>query len=145
MSFCEDDDIHGYWSLTYLRISDVEPSPGPRLNKKTIFRMYGIPMLKIRRSRDRLLIHMGIPIRVRRHLCIETASCFLAQTTQQDDGGWLKLHKRDILKSHSASSANEVGRPIPTSHPQIVIVVCCEYRQIAIFLGIRYHHLGEIV
>ena len=32
----------------------------------------GIPMLKIRRSQDRLIFNMGIPILVRRHLYIET-------------------------------------------------------------------------
>ena len=36
---------------------------------------YGIPMLKIRRSWERLMFNMGIPILVRRHLYIETASC----------------------------------------------------------------------
>ena len=48
-------------------------SPGPRLNIKTIFPGMGIPMLKIRRSRDRLIFNMGIPILVRWHLHIETA------------------------------------------------------------------------
>ena len=33
---------------------------------------YGIPMLKIRRSQDRLIFNMGIPIPVRRHIYIET-------------------------------------------------------------------------
>ena len=33
----------------------------------------GIPMLKIRRSQDRLIFNMGIPILVRLHLYIETA------------------------------------------------------------------------
>ena len=47
---------------------------GPRLNIKTVFPMYGIPMLKIRRSRDRLIFNMGNPILVRRHLYIETAA-----------------------------------------------------------------------
>ena len=36
----------------------------------------GIPVLKIRRSRDRLIFNMGIPILVRRHLYIETALRF---------------------------------------------------------------------
>ena len=40
----------------------------------------GIPMLKIIRSRDRLIFNMGIPILVRRHLYIETAPCFLIGT-----------------------------------------------------------------
>ena len=47
--------------------------PGSRLNIKTVFPRYGIPMLKIRRSRDRLIFNMGIPILVRRHLYIEMA------------------------------------------------------------------------
>ena len=37
---------------------------------KTVFSRYGIPMLKIRRSRDRLIFNMEIPILVRRHLYI---------------------------------------------------------------------------
>ena len=34
----------------------------------------GISMLKIRRSRDRVIVNMGIPILVRRHLYIETTA-----------------------------------------------------------------------
>ena len=44
-----------------------------RIKMKTIFPRYGIPMLKIRQSRDRLIFNMGIPILVSRHLYIETA------------------------------------------------------------------------
>ena len=36
---------------------------------------YGIPILKIRQSRDRLIFNMGIHILVRGHLYIETAPC----------------------------------------------------------------------
>ena len=39
----------------------------------TVFPCMGIPMLKTRRSQDRLIFNMGIPILVRRHLYIETA------------------------------------------------------------------------
>ena len=46
---------------------------GFRLNIRTVFPRYGIPMLKIRRSWDRLFFNMGIPILVRRHLYIEMA------------------------------------------------------------------------
>ena len=42
-----------------------------RLHIKT-FPCMGIPMLKIRRSRDRLIFNMAFPILVRRHLYIET-------------------------------------------------------------------------
>ena len=38
--------------------------PEPRLNVKTVFPRYGIPVLKIRRPRDRLIFNVGIPIRV---------------------------------------------------------------------------------
>ena len=48
-------------------------SPGPRLNIKMVFAGTRISMLKIRRSRDRLIFNMGIPILVRRHIYIETA------------------------------------------------------------------------
>ena len=39
----------------------------------------GISMLKIRRSRDRLIFNMGIPILMRWHLYIETAPCTAPQ------------------------------------------------------------------
>ena len=38
----------------------------------TVFPGYGIPILKIRRSRDRLIFNMGIPILIRRHLYIKS-------------------------------------------------------------------------
>ena len=44
---------------------------GPRFNIKTVCPSYGIPMLKIRRSRDRLTFSMGIPILVIWHLYIQ--------------------------------------------------------------------------
>ena len=47
---------------------------GPRLNIKTVFPMYGISTLNIRRSWDRLMYNMGIPILARQHLYIETVS-----------------------------------------------------------------------
>ena len=47
--------------------------PGPHLNIKTLFPGMEIPMLKIRRSQDRLIFNMGIPILVRRHFYIEKA------------------------------------------------------------------------
>ena len=50
----------------------MQEPPGPRLNIKTVFIRFGIHMLKIRRSRDRLILNMGIPILVRLHIYIET-------------------------------------------------------------------------
>ena len=41
---------------------------GPYHSIKTIFPRYGIPMLKSRRSWDRLIFNIGIPRLVRRHL-----------------------------------------------------------------------------
>ena len=53
----------------------------PRFNIKTIFPDVVIPMLKIRRSPDRLIFNMGIPILIRWHIYIEAArelfSCLL--------------------------------------------------------------------
>ena len=40
--------------------------PGPCRNIKTVFPRYGITLLKVRWSQDRLIFEMGIPIRVRR-------------------------------------------------------------------------------
>ena len=51
-------------------------SPRPRLNIKTVFPGMGIPRLMIRRTQDRLIINVRIPILVRRHLYIETARGF---------------------------------------------------------------------
>ena len=50
---------------------------GPRLDIKTVFPGMWFPMLKIRRSGDRLIFNMGILILVRRHLYIETRYLFL--------------------------------------------------------------------
>ena len=47
---------------------------GTLLNIKTVVPDMGIRMLKIRRSWDRLIFNMGIPLSVRRHIYIETAS-----------------------------------------------------------------------
>ena len=49
--------------------TDAEPC----LDIKTVFPGMGIPMLKIRRSQDRLIFNMGIPILLWRHLYIEMA------------------------------------------------------------------------
>ena len=48
-----------------------------RLNIKTVFLGMGIPIIKIRRSSDRLIFIMGISILVRRHLYIETGRCWI--------------------------------------------------------------------
>ena len=58
--------------LLHIQCVSSKPS-GPCLNVKTVFPVMGIPMLKIRRSHDRLISNMGIPILVRQHLYIEMA------------------------------------------------------------------------
>ena len=45
-------------------------SLGPRLNIKTVFPRYGIPMFKVGRSRDRLIFNMGIPLLVSRRFML---------------------------------------------------------------------------
>ena len=46
---------------------------GLRLNINTVFPCMGIPLLKIRRSRNRLIFNMEIPIQVRWHIYVDTA------------------------------------------------------------------------
>ena len=58
--------------IQHSRSSRSHSLPGPRLNTKTVFPGIRIPMLKIRRPRDRLIFNMGIPKLARRHLYIET-------------------------------------------------------------------------
>ena len=52
----------------YFQYEGADGPVGSRLSIKIVFISYGIPMLKIRRSRGRLIFNMGIPIPVRRHL-----------------------------------------------------------------------------
>ena len=52
----------------------------------------GIPMLKIRRSRDLLIFNMGIPILVRRHLYIEMAHQFIIPPEQRSCWGVYWFH-----------------------------------------------------
>ena len=54
--------------MLYHLVSD--PEPGDRLSLSSY--QYMIPMLKIRRSRDRLIFNMGIPIHGKDGLYIET-------------------------------------------------------------------------
>ena len=63
--------IHGIPTGMAIKVS--LKYPGPHLNIKMSFLDMRIPVLKIRRSRDRLFFNMGIPMLVRRHLYIETA------------------------------------------------------------------------
>ena len=57
-------------------VKEVRNLAGPHFHIKTIFPCMGIPMLKRRRSWDRLNFNMGIPILVRRHLYMETPTLF---------------------------------------------------------------------
>ena len=52
------------------------PEPRAPSRYKDGLSRYGIPILKIRRSRDRLIFNIGIPILVRRHLSFETTPWF---------------------------------------------------------------------
>ena len=66
-----------YWPCSkWVRV--FHKKPWPCFNIKTAFPDMGISMFKIRRSRDRLIYNMGIPIGllVRRHLFVETVTCF---------------------------------------------------------------------
>ena len=59
--------------ITNVRQGSYAPTAsGTLLNIKAVFLGVVIPMLKIRRSWDRLIFNMGISILVRRHFYIET-------------------------------------------------------------------------
>ena len=64
-----------------------------------------IPMLKIRRSCDRLIFNMGIPILVRRHLYTET------------------VHKTDVWQECSVSK-NDVKLQVPGWNDMLPSYVC---------------------
>ena len=74
--------LEGQWPALYmlhviLHVEGCQTWPGPRLYIKTVYPGIGIPTLKIRRSRDRLIFNMGIPILVRQHLYTETVPRWL--------------------------------------------------------------------
>ena len=78
----------------------------------------GIPMLKIRRSRDRLILNMGIPI-LARHLHIEMAPRFRIQhliMTMEP-----RIHPSRII----ASSSGELLGQIRVSDQIIVTNIYC--------------------
>ena len=54
------EDTNLYFHMEQMKT--CVPEAGPRFNIKTVFPRYGIPMLKIRRSWDRLIFNMGIRI-----------------------------------------------------------------------------------
>ena len=76
---------------------------GPHLNIKKSFPGMGIPMLKIRRSRDRLIFNMGIPILsilVRWHL--ETAPSTCTTSMLRNDRKW-----EHIIMFHKTCSSSK--------------------------------------
>ena len=70
-------NMHGMVGLTRWHQS------GHCLNIKTVFQGMGIFHYKIRRSWDRLIFIMGIPILVRRYLCIKTSTGHLVIISNQ--------------------------------------------------------------
>ena len=68
-----------HWNMAqvfqYYPIHCILIESGPGFNIKTFFPGIGIPIIKRRRSWDRLLFIMGIPILARQHLYIVTAPC----------------------------------------------------------------------
>ena len=72
---------------------------GPHLNKKTVFPGMGIPMLKIRWLRDRLIFNMGILISVRRRLYIEMAPRFRNRLSHctVSPMDWMSTHTKTEL------------------------------------------------
>ena len=61
--------VHLAWAFSFL----IAGFCNVILNLKTVFPIYGILMLNIRRSRDSLTFNTGTPMLVRRHLYVEMA------------------------------------------------------------------------
>ena len=59
--------------------------PGPYLNINTVVPGMGCSMLKIKRSWDRLIFNMGIPLLARRYLYIETDPWLIKYSAMQHD------------------------------------------------------------
>ena len=84
--------------------------PGSRFNMKTAFARYGIPVLKIRRSRDHLICNMKIPIVVRRHLYIETAPWSAASPSTLHCAKLKEIRWfHGFVKSHALTSISIIG------------------------------------
>ena len=67
-----------YYSIISKLLLYLLASARARSQYRLSFPGMGLPMLKIRLSRDCLFFNMGIPILVRWHHCIETAPRFMA-------------------------------------------------------------------
>ena len=94
--------IYGIMTADNLNMHAESHWPGLRLNIKTIFPSMGIPILKIRRSQDRLISNMGIPVLVSRHLYIETPPGSSISTPD-----WLTLFFRDYFTEDGRPSNGE--------------------------------------
>ena len=89
------------------RLSSRDPTvPGPASIQRPSFPGLGIPVLKIRRSWDRLIFNMGIPILVRGYLYINTAP-------------WVLLQYKDRLSKY----ANSHCKDKTADRPYIVIFI----------------------
>ena len=66
------DDVIQNDRQNNIEVSHGTATIGPRFHINTVFPGMGISMSKIRRSWDRLILNMWIPVKVRRHLYIET-------------------------------------------------------------------------
>ena len=77
-----------YWHITLtsqsvliiLPMETVRSMSGPHLNLKTNFPCMMIPIINIKRLRDRLIDIIGFPILVRGHLYIQTVSWFVGDS-----------------------------------------------------------------
>ena len=119
----------GYRSESHFRIKTIFPGKdqGPVSIWRPSFPGMGIPMLKIRRSQDRLIFNMGIPILVRLHLYIETAP----------RQSWNSVIGTPILiRQHLCV---EMGPPTLWTHKihhGQFYSVCCEFKVWSVFLVI---------
>ena len=99
------------WRLGTCRLFKITVTASHRILwyvTRVTFPGMGIPMLKIRRSRDRLIFNIGIPIPVKKHLYIETAPSYPSHryllVAQEDDVlthcGLVMPHDNKVLGQH---------------------------------------------
>ena len=119
---------------------------------------YGIPILKIRRSRDRLIFNMGIPIQVSWHLYIDTApwvrlqNVIIVNSVWSSDTiwrHWLGTHVIHLSKNSDHDGYHLVILKLPFGQPDIGnFVVPCNFllpRATYMFKSISIHYSDVIM
>ena len=124
------------WLLWFVYLD----APGPVSIWRPSFPGMWSPMLKIRRSRDRLIFNMGIPIQIRRYLNIEAAPWLFHWHV----GNW----RFASVQVKSGATWRQNFNRIHNSWVELKLLVFCYYKYWCIILGLlnRVHRFfAEVV